>query len=78
MVVKLEELIAGQLAMVVFALRPLVEFAANGIDPVVYTLALIGGGQHRLQQTSHFGMRFDRHAPLRAALQTDEGLHVAD
>lgn len=50
MVVQLEELLVRQLRMVVFALRPFIEFTADRIDAVVDALPVPGGHEDRLQQ----------------------------
>ena len=48
-IVEIEELLVGQLVVVVLTLRPLIEFAANGIDTVVDPFAVIADREHRLE-----------------------------
>jgi hypothetical protein len=64
-VVQLGKLFAGQFRAAVLALGPFIEFAADGIDPVVDAFAVVGGSQYRLEQAPHFGVGLYRHARQR-------------
>ena len=77
-IVKLEELLAGKLVIAVLTLSPLIEFAANAVDPVVDAFAVVRRHQHRLEQLADLCVRLNGHLAFRAALRADKGLHIAN